>query len=207
MFKDPTKKDLQEPGRVNHLLLELTQLGKYECFGEDYNTISNSMLTPSQISKRAVPYTSVSKLPVECFSIKKQEFYEYIDDKTFKQFLIYLRRYPSDQELRSFFYEQKSWNYFKDSYSTKNIKIPVVIASDPRVMQQLEIEEAVSKEQRSKIILPKLNKKEQNTQRIMGFGQQNTGDAELKKIRDFVQSQVAPVLLGEKPAPEDKDQL
>lgn len=43
-------------------------------------------------------------MPAECYSINKKDFYEYIDDKIRKKFMIYLRRYPKDFELRQLFY-------------------------------------------------------------------------------------------------------
>jgi hypothetical protein len=66
------------------MLLELTELGQYECFGEDYKNVSNFLLTPQELSMRAIPYTVVSSMPMECYRIKKRDFYEYIDDKTRK---------------------------------------------------------------------------------------------------------------------------
>ena len=45
LFKDPEFFH-RKKGMVKYLLLELAELGQYECFGEDADTISNFMLTP-----------------------------------------------------------------------------------------------------------------------------------------------------------------
>jgi hypothetical protein len=45
LFKDPEAFH-KKKGMTKFLLLELTQLGLFECFGEDTDTISNFLLTP-----------------------------------------------------------------------------------------------------------------------------------------------------------------
>ena len=66
------------------MLLELAELGKYECFGENYDTVKNFLLSPTQISERHLTYSVISSIPLECYSIRKRDFYEYIDDITRK---------------------------------------------------------------------------------------------------------------------------
>ena len=169
LFRDPEEGQLTDPTKVRHLLLELTELGQYECFGEHYQSVSNFMLNPGELSKKEVPYTAISSMPVECFCIKKKDFYEYIDDKTRKQFMIYMRRFPRDYELRSAYYEQYTWNQYKKGYIEKYVKIPSIIFNDSRRMQEIELEVAKQEKKRNMVILPKINKKEQNTQRIMSY--------------------------------------
>ena len=117
LFKDPPDKHLQNPELVSFVQLEMTELGKYECFGEDYGNVSNFFLTPAELGKRQVSYTALSSMPVECYCIKKQDFYEYIDDVIRKKFMMFLRRYPRDFELRSTYYEKFCWSQFKISYT------------------------------------------------------------------------------------------
>ena len=52
LFKDPPDKHLQNPELVSFVQLEMTELGKYECFGEDYGNVSNFLLTPAELGKR-----------------------------------------------------------------------------------------------------------------------------------------------------------
>ena len=142
LFRDPDEKQLKDPNQVRHMLLELTELGQYECFGEEYKSVSNFMLNPGELIKKEVPYTAISSMQVECYCIKKKDFYEYIDDKTRKQFMIYMWRYPRDYELRSAYYEQHTWNQFKKGYIEKNVKIPSIIFNNSRRMQEIELEVA-----------------------------------------------------------------
>jgi hypothetical protein len=44
-------------------------------------------------------------MPLECYTIRKRDFYEYLDDVARKQFLKYIRQYPRDKELRRFYFE------------------------------------------------------------------------------------------------------
>jgi hypothetical protein len=62
-------------------------------------------MNPAQIAQRLLPYSVVSCMPLECYAIRKKDFYEYIDDITRKQFLKYLRQYPKDKDLRRFYFE------------------------------------------------------------------------------------------------------
>ena len=140
LFKDPQEQQLQNPEMVTYVQLEMTELGKYECFGEDYNNVSNFLLTPKELSKRHVSYTAISSMPVECLCIKKQDFYEYIDDIIRKKFMIFLRRYPRDFELRSTYYEKSCWKNFKLEYMSKHVPIPVNLLNDKRRMQEIQFE-------------------------------------------------------------------
>ena len=112
LFKDPDAFH-RKKGMVKYLLLELTELGQFECFGEDVNTISNFMLTSQHICKAALPYSIISAMPLECYCIRKKEFYEYINDVTKKKFIKYIRSYPKDKDLRRFYYEQTHWKDFR----------------------------------------------------------------------------------------------
>jgi len=49
------------------------------------------LLGPQQLSNKAVPYSAVAALPIETYAIRKRDFYEYINDKTKKSFMKYLR--------------------------------------------------------------------------------------------------------------------
>ena len=97
LFRDPQNENNQQ---VETKIIELAELGQYESFGEDYEYTSNSMLTPAMLCQQKMNYASVSTMPVELYKIKKTDFYEYLDDKVRKKFMIYLRRYPRDYELR-----------------------------------------------------------------------------------------------------------
>lgn len=45
LFKEPEIFH-KKKGMVKYLLLELTELGQYECFGEDAETVANFLLNP-----------------------------------------------------------------------------------------------------------------------------------------------------------------
>ena len=49
LFKDPEDFH-RKKGMVKHLLLEMTELGQYECFGEDAETVSNFVLGAHDIA-------------------------------------------------------------------------------------------------------------------------------------------------------------
>lgn len=121
------------------------------------------MLNPAELSYKEINYTAISSTPVTCFSIKKLDFYEYVDDKTRKQFMNNMRRYHTDFDLRSEYYELHTWNQFKVGYLDKHVKIPMQISSDKKMMQEIELNDAANENRRNKIILPKINKKAQNT--------------------------------------------
>ena len=112
LFREPDEKHRLR-GLVKSLPLEVTELGLYECFGEDIDMISNSMLTPEQISSKPLPYSVISSMPLECYSLRKKDFYEYISDTIRKSFLKYLKPYPKDQDLRRFYYEQINWMEYR----------------------------------------------------------------------------------------------
>lgn len=105
LYQDPTAEELKDKTKVTFSLLQLAELGQYESFGEEYSSLSNFMLTPYDLSMSEISYTAISSLPAECYKIRKKDFYEYIDDKTKKQFLMNMRNYPSDFDLRSAYYE------------------------------------------------------------------------------------------------------
>lgn len=63
-------------------------------------------------------------MPLECYCIKKKDFYEYIDDITRKQFLKYIRQYPKDKDLRRFYFEQQHWADFRNFYIRENVSTP-----------------------------------------------------------------------------------
>jgi CRP-like cAMP-binding protein len=46
LYKDPTEEQLKNPDIVHTKLIEIAELGHYECFGEDYNKASNFLLSP-----------------------------------------------------------------------------------------------------------------------------------------------------------------
>jgi hypothetical protein len=89
-----------------------------------------------------VPYASISSLPIECFRIRKVDFYEYIDDKTRKQFMNYIRRFPSDYDLRQAFYANWTWKIYKNKFIKENLPVPVMMAKDLRAMQATELKVA-----------------------------------------------------------------
>lgn len=62
----------------------MAELGEYQSFGESYENVSNFMLNPTELSMKEINYTAISSTPATCYSIKKLDFYEYIDDKTRK---------------------------------------------------------------------------------------------------------------------------
>ena len=70
-----------------------------------------------------------------------------------------MRRYHSDFDLRSEFYELYTWNIFKQGYLDKYVEIPMQISGDPKMMQEIELNDAKNEIKRNKIILPKINKK------------------------------------------------
>lgn len=123
-FKDPTPEQMSDPSAFELKTLELAELGEYECFGEDIANASNQMLSATQLSMQNIPYAAVSCMPVKCFCIKRRDFYEYIDDRIRKKFMIYLRRYPSNYELRSNYYNLRYWNVFKGQFMAENTTIP-----------------------------------------------------------------------------------
>lgn len=108
-------------------------------------------------------------MPLECYAIRKKDFYEYIDDITRKQFLKYVRAYPSDKDLRRFYYEQMNWSDFRHYYVKDRVVTPNQIKRDTKRMQEIKEEDKEADKKRNMTILPKINKRAQNRQRIMGW--------------------------------------
>ena len=48
LYKDPSQMEKFQK-KTQNLTLELTELGSYECFGEDWNAVSNFLLNPTQL--------------------------------------------------------------------------------------------------------------------------------------------------------------
>ena len=86
--------------------LSLHDLGFFECFGEDPETASNFLLPPDILAKRPLPHTLVSILPTEFLSLRKLDFYTYLDDVARKLFITnHLKKYPEDEDLRRWYFE------------------------------------------------------------------------------------------------------
>ena len=73
-------------------------------------------------------------MPLECYCIKKKDFYEYLSDITKKQFLKYIRAFPKDKDLRRFYYEQTNWHDFKSDFVKERVSTPLQIRRDPKRM-------------------------------------------------------------------------
>lgn len=101
----------------------------------------------------------ISCQPLECYCIGKSDFYEYISDVTRKQFLKYLRSYPSDTELRRFYFEQINWMGFRNLFVKDRVSTPPQIKRDPRRMQEIQEEDRLQQRKKSEIVLPKINKR------------------------------------------------
>lgn len=63
-------------------------------------------------------------MPLECYCVRKKDFYEYIDDVTKKHFLKYLRSYPKDKELRRFYFEQTNWSEYRNYFVKDRVVTP-----------------------------------------------------------------------------------
>jgi len=168
LFKEPDPYQTKK-GMVKNLFLELTELGQYECFGEDYDVVSNFLLNPAQIGQRLLPYTVISCMPLECYTVRKKDFYEYIDYVTRKQFLKYIRKYPEDKDLRRFYFEQQNWSDFRSGYIKDRVHTPPQIKSDKKRMASILKEDEEIEKRKAEIILPKIDKRAQNRQRIIGW--------------------------------------
>ncbi len=71
------------------------ELGFFECFGEDQENAANFLLPPETLAKRPMKHTFVTSLPTEYLSLRKLDFYTYIDDVMRKTFITqHLKRYP-----------------------------------------------------------------------------------------------------------------
>lgn len=88
-------------------------------------------------------YSVVSTTPLECFCLKKHEFYEYIGDVARKAFMKYLRVYPSDGDLRRFYHEQMNWMDFRRQVQSDRTggKPPAFARRDAKRMAEIEQED------------------------------------------------------------------
>jgi CRP-like cAMP-binding protein len=59
LFKEPEEYH-RKKSMVKFLLLELTELGQYECFGEDADVVSNFVLGANEIMQKQLPYSVIS---------------------------------------------------------------------------------------------------------------------------------------------------
>jgi hypothetical protein len=67
--------------------LSLHELGFFECFGEDPDSASNLLISPEILAKRQQQYSFISSLPTEYLSMRKIDFYTYLDDVMRKVFV------------------------------------------------------------------------------------------------------------------------
>lgn len=88
----------------------MAQLGRYECFGEDYNNVSNLLMQAPQLRNQPICYSVISTMPTQCFCVKKYDFYSYINDKTRKIFMMNMKQYPTNEELRSNYFNKDHWS-------------------------------------------------------------------------------------------------
>ena len=153
-------KDPHDECQHNQLSMEMGVLGPYECFGEDYKNCSNLLLPKDELVKSIVPYSSVTVMPSEFYAIKKRDFFEYIDDVTRKSFMYFIRRYPSDFELRLNYNDEVNWNNYKRDYIKKmDLVVPSLFTNDKSQMRIIEELKTDNKAKRNKVILPKIDKK------------------------------------------------
>jgi len=143
------------------------ELGFFECFGEDPETASNFLLPPEILAKRPLPHTLVSVLPTEFLSLRKLDFYTYLDDVARKLFITnHLKHYPEDEDLRRWYFEQKNFQDYR-SLKDKRVPTPELLKRDQKRKEQLELEDSTLKRERARVILPRLDKKQQNRERLM----------------------------------------
>ena len=76
-----------------------------------------------------------------------------------KHFTQYLRSYPSDEDLRRFYYEQSNWMDFRHVFKRERLPTPVQIKKDTRRMKEIESEDKIRRELEKKVILPNIDKK------------------------------------------------
>ncbi len=98
-------------------------------------------------------------MPLEYYSLRKVDFYEYIDDVVRKNFIQYLKRYPNDEDLRRFYYEQINWMSFRHQIKRERIPTPIQVKRDTRRMNEIKGEDQEIKERENSVILPKIDKK------------------------------------------------
>ena len=67
--------------------------------------------------------------------MRKVDFYEYIDDVVRKHFTQYLKSFPSDEDLRRFYYEQINWMDFRHVFKRQRLPTPDKIKKDTRRMK------------------------------------------------------------------------
>jgi hypothetical protein len=90
--------------------------------------------------------------------LRKLDFYEYIDDVVRKNFTQYLRRYPEDEDLRRFYYEQSNWMDFRHVFKQERLHTPVQIKKDSRRMKEIQTEDKIKRELDKTVVLPKIDK-------------------------------------------------
>jgi hypothetical protein len=67
MYNDPKPSDT-EKGRTKPLLLEIAEVSRYQCFGD------NDLLN----QKALEPFTAISVMPSEIYVIERTKFIEYL---------------------------------------------------------------------------------------------------------------------------------
>ena len=106
-------------------------------------------------------------MPTEFLSLRKLDFYIYLDDVARKLFITnHLKQYPEDEDLRRWYFEQK---HFQDYRSLKHLRVPTphLLKRDQKRKELIELEDSTMKVERGRVILPRLDKKQQNRERLM----------------------------------------
>jgi hypothetical protein len=68
-----------------------------------------------------VPYSIISATPIEFYSLRKNDFYEYLDERQRKQFQKYIKVYPKDSDLRRHYFEQMNWLKYRIDHAKDNL--------------------------------------------------------------------------------------
>ena len=130
-------------------------------------------------------------MQLDVYTIKKKYLYFYLDDVAKQQYLSFIKKYPSDEQLRRYFIEQQNWkDYFQRTRGSKsvlgvaagnsNLALPKHVLNDVQRIE--EIKEDVERQARltNEVILPKINKKEQIKTRLMSWYQHDIPTMERK---------------------------
>lgn len=163
LFKDPGSSYSTTQYRSTQRQLEITELTSSECFGEDHGALVHGFQNYDEVLSYKLPYTAISSVPLDVYMIKKRYLYFYLDDVAKQQFLSFLKKYPSDEQLRRYYIEQQNWkDYCKRTRakSTLRCDLPKHLRNNVQRLEEIEQDEKRQKRLNSQVTLPKINKKE-----------------------------------------------
>ena len=99
-------------GMVKKIKLEVCECGQFESFGDDK---IRGMGEINEQDYERYQYSSISIMPSDIIFAQILDFMDFINVEDVRRFKNNMKNYPTDWDLRRFYYESKSWKHYKSN--------------------------------------------------------------------------------------------